>query len=82
MDRNRAVASYPADYTNHPQVIARHDNVVSITNAIEVDLYGQVAAESLGPRQISGNGGMLDFVYGALRRLLSTLSSSFRPLCA
>ena len=41
-----------ADYTNHPQVIARHDNVVSITNAIEVDLYGQVAAESLGPRQI------------------------------
>ena len=65
MDRNRAIASYPADYTNHPQVIARHDNAVSITNAIEVDLYGQVAAKSLGPRQISGNGGMLDFVYGA-----------------
>ena len=65
MDRNRAIASYPADYTNHPQVIARHDNAVSITNAIEVDLYGQVAAESLGTRQISGNGGMLDFVYGA-----------------
>ena len=39
--------------------------MVSITNAIQVDLYGQVAAESLGPRQISGNGGMLDFVYGA-----------------
>jgi len=65
MDRNRAIASYAADYTNHPQVIARHDSAVSITNAIEVDLYGQVAAESLGPRQISGNGGMLDFVYGA-----------------
>jgi len=65
MDRNRAIASYAADYTNHPQVIARHDNMTSITNAIEVDLYGQVAAESLGPRQISGNGGMLDFVYGA-----------------
>jgi len=65
MDRNRAIASYSADYTNHPQVIARHDKAMSITNAIEVDLYGQVAAESLGPRQISGNGGMLDFVYGA-----------------
>jgi acyl-CoA hydrolase len=65
MARNRAIASYHADYTNHPQVIARHDNVVSITNAIEVDLYGQVAAESLGPRQISGNSGMLDFVYGS-----------------
>jgi len=56
LDRNRAIASYQADYTNHPQVIARLDNMVSITNAIEVDLYGQVAAESLGPRQISGNG--------------------------
>ena len=65
MDRNRAIASYAADYTNHPQVIARHDKMVSITNAIQVDLYGQVAAESVGPRQISGNGGMLDFVYGA-----------------
>ena len=43
MDRNRAIASYAADYTNHPQVIARHDSMVSITNAIEVDLYGQVA---------------------------------------
>jgi butyryl-CoA:acetate CoA-transferase len=65
MDHNRAIASFHADYTNHPQVIARHDKVVSITNTIEVDLYGQVAAESLGTRQISGNGGMLDFVYGA-----------------
>ena len=65
MDHNRAVASYQADYTNHPSVIAQHDKVVSITNAIEVDLYGQVAAESLGTRQISGTGGMLDFVYGA-----------------
>jgi acyl-CoA hydrolase len=65
MDRNRTLASYPASYTNDPSLIARHDRMISINNALEVDLYGQVAAEAVGRRQISGNGGMLDFVYGA-----------------
>jgi butyryl-CoA:acetate CoA-transferase len=65
MDRNRAVASFQADYTNQPSVISKLDKMISINNAIEVDLYGQVCGESLGIRQISGTGGMLDFTYGA-----------------
>lgn len=62
---NPAVASYPANYTNDPRVIAQIDNFVSINNAVEVDLYTQVNAESAGIHQISGNGGMWDFVIGA-----------------
>jgi butyryl-CoA:acetate CoA-transferase len=65
MDHNRAVASFQVDYTNDPTIIAKHDNFISINNAIEIDLYGQVCAESSGIRQITGTGGMLDFVYGA-----------------
>lgn len=65
LHQNPACASYPVDYTNDPRVIARHDNMVSICNAVQVDLYSQVNAESNGPSQISGNGGMWDFVLGA-----------------
>ena len=65
MHLNRAVASYPVDYTNDPRTIARLDNFVSINNAVQVDLYTQVNAESNGTTQISGNGGMWDFVLGA-----------------
>ena len=62
---NPAVASYPAHYTNNPRLIAEIDNFISINNAVEVDLYTQVNAESSGIHQISGNGGMWDFVIGA-----------------
>ncbi|MEA1961622.1 MAG: acetyl-CoA hydrolase/transferase C-terminal domain-containing protein [Bacillota bacterium] len=65
MDHNPALASYPVDYTNDPRVISRIDNMISINNAVEIDLYSQVNAESMGPVQISGNGGMWDFVLGA-----------------
>jgi butyryl-CoA:acetate CoA-transferase len=65
MDRNPAIASYPVTYTNDPRTISRHDNFVSICNALEVDLYTQINAESSGFHQISGNGGMWDFVLGA-----------------
>ena len=65
IDHNPAVASYPAGYTNDPRVIQQIDNFVSICNAVEVDLYSQVNAESAGMHQISGNGGMWDFVIGA-----------------
>ena len=53
------------DYTNDPAVIASHDNFISVNNCVEVDLYGQVSAESAGTRHISGTGGQLDFVTGA-----------------
>ncbi len=58
-------ASYPVDYTNDPAIIAKNDNVVAINNALEVDLFGQVASEASAGRQISGTGGQLDFIIGA-----------------
>ncbi len=57
--------SHPVSYTNHPAVIARNDRMISINSALEVDLLGQVNAESLGGLQFSGAGGQLDFVRGA-----------------
>jgi len=57
--------SHPVTYTNHPAVIARNDRMISINAALEVDLLGQVNAESLGGYQFSGAGGQLDFVRGA-----------------
>ncbi|MDD7543446.1 MAG: acetyl-CoA hydrolase/transferase C-terminal domain-containing protein [Peptoniphilaceae bacterium] len=55
----------PVDFVNAPSVICRMEKFVSINNAIQVDLTGQVNAESIGPKQISGTGGQLDFVRGA-----------------
>jgi butyryl-CoA:acetate CoA-transferase len=65
VDQNPSLASYPVNYTNDPAVIAQIDNFISVNNCVEVDLYGQISAESVGPRQISGTGGQLDFVTGA-----------------
>ncbi|MFZ5651365.1 MAG: acetyl-CoA hydrolase/transferase family protein [Bacillota bacterium] len=65
LDHNPGVASYPVDYTNYPHRIGKNDKVVSINNALQVDLFGQVAAESSGDRHISGTGGQVDFVEGA-----------------
>ena len=65
LDNNPECASMPVDYTNDVHVIAGIDNFISINNAVDVDLYGQVNAESAGTKQISGTGGQLDFVMGA-----------------
>ena len=65
--QNRAVMAAPVDYVNAADVIAAHDNFISINNTVEVDLTGQVASESAGTRHISGAGGQLDFVLGAYR---------------
>jgi acyl-CoA hydrolase len=64
---NPACASYPVDYTNGAENIARNDNMISINNAIQVDLYGQIASEAVGDRHISGSGGQGDFVVGAAK---------------
>ncbi|KJS73505.1 MAG: 4-hydroxybutyrate CoA-transferase [Desulfotomaculum sp. BICA1-6] len=64
---NPACAIYPVDYTNSAENIAKNDKQISINNAIEIDLYGQVSSESVGSRQISGTGGQFDFTYGAFR---------------
>lgn len=65
LDENPICASFPVSYTNDPAIIRLQDNMVCINNAIEVDLYGQVASESDGPRHISGTGGQLDFIFGS-----------------
>ena len=62
---NPECMSVPVDNTNDVRVISSMDNFISINNAIDVDLYGQVNAESSGTRAISGAGGQLDFVLGA-----------------
>ena len=65
VDRNPDVMGAPVDYTNDVRVIAQLDNFISINNAIDMDLFGQVNAESAGLKHISGTGGQLDFVMGA-----------------
>ena len=65
LNDNPECMSAPVDYTNSIATISSIDNFISINNAVDVDLYGQISAESSGIRQISGAGGQLDFVMGA-----------------
>jgi len=65
VDHNPEVFMAPVDYVNDPRVICQNDNLVSINSCVQVDLMGQVAAESVGLRQISGVGGQVDFIRGA-----------------
>lgn len=65
LHENPAVMSAPVNYTNDARVIAQIDNFISINNAVDCDLFGQVNAESAGVKHISGAGGQLDFVMGA-----------------
>ena len=67
IDDNPGVIAYSVDYTNSPVVVAGIDDFISINACIEVDLFGQVCSESVGPRHISGTGGQLDFVEGAYK---------------
>ncbi|AET68122.1 acetyl-CoA hydrolase [Desulfosporosinus orientis DSM 765] len=67
LDNNPNCAIYSVDYTNDPDIICQNDNMICINNAIEVDLFGQVASESSGIRQISGTGGQLDYIYGSYK---------------
>ncbi len=54
------------DYTNDPLVIAKHNNMVAINSALEIDLTGQATAESIGTLSHSGVGGQADFMRGAV----------------
>jgi acyl-CoA hydrolase len=65
LDANDDVAFLPVETVNDPTVIARNANLVSINGALSVDLYGQVVADNIGGRQISGIGGHEDFVAAA-----------------
>jgi len=67
VDDNPLIELHPTEYINDPFVIARNDKMVAINSAIEVDLTGQVCADSIGHKLFSGVGGQLDFIYGASR---------------
>lgn len=69
VDDNPMVEMHPVTFTNDPFIIARNANMVSINSAIEVDLTGQVCADSIGHEFYSGIGGQLDFVRGAARSI-------------
>jgi len=65
INRNPECMSAPVNYTNDIRSIAALDNFISINNAVDLDLFGQVNSESSGVKHISGAGGQLDFVLGA-----------------
>lgn len=66
INNNPDVEMYPVDYVNNPVVVAKNDNIISINSCVQVDLMGQVCSESIGDKQISGVGGQVDFVRGAM----------------
>jgi len=67
IDDNPAFGFYPSDYVNDPMIIGQHERVVAINSALQVDLTGQVCADSIGHRFYSGIGGQVDFMRGAAR---------------
>ena len=67
VDNNPIVELHPTEYVNDPFNIAQNDNMVAINAALQVDLTGQVCADSIGPVFYSGVGGQLDFIRGAAR---------------
>jgi len=73
---NPSILNLGADYVNNPINIARNPKVVAINSAVEVDLTGQVCADSIGHRIISGVGGQMDFIRGA------SLSEGGKPIIA
>jgi acyl-CoA hydrolase len=76
IDDNPQVAMLDVAYTNDTAVIRRNPKVTAINSAIEVDLTGQVCADSIGTRQYSGVGGQMDFIRGA------SLSEGGKPIIA
>ena len=67
VDNNPIFEFHPSQYTNDPFIISRNDKQVAINSALEVDLTGQVCADSLGYSFYSGIGGQVDFIRGAAR---------------
>jgi 4-hydroxybutyrate CoA-transferase len=76
VDDNPQVVMLCADYVNDAAVIRRNPRVTAINSALEIDLTGQVVADSIGTRQYSGVGGQMDFIRGA------ALSPGGKPIIA
>jgi 4-hydroxybutyrate CoA-transferase len=76
VDDNPQVAFYPCDWTNDTSIIRKNPKVVAINSAIQIDLTGQVCADSIGHKIFSGIGGQMDFIRGA------ALSRGGKPIIA
>lgn len=76
MDNNLSIRLLDVEYVNYPINILKNPRVTAINSAIEVDLFGQVCADSIGTRQYSGVGGQMDFMRGA------ALSKGGKPIIA
>lgn len=76
VDDNPLVAFHPCDWTNDTSIIRRNPKVVAINSALQIDLSGQVCADSIGHRIFSGIGGQMDFIRGA------ALSPGGKPIIA
>ncbi len=76
IDDNPLIEFHPCDRTNDTNLIAKNPNVVAINSALEVDLSGQVCADSIGARIYSGIGGQMDFIHGA------AMSAGGKPIIA
>ncbi len=76
LDDNPVFEFRPTKFVNDPFVISRNDNMISINSALEVDITGQVCADSIGPKNYSGFGGQLDFIRGSAK------SRNGRPIVA
>ena len=76
VDDNPQVEFHPCDRTNDTALIRKNDNVVAVNSAVQIDLTGQVCADSIGHRIYSGIGGQMDFVRGA------ALSRGGKPIIA
>lgn len=76
VDDNPSFAFLDIDYVNNPHVIGKNPKMIAINSALEVDITGQVCADSIGERQYSGIGGQLDFIRGA------ALSKGGKPIIA
>ncbi|MBU0637384.1 MAG: GNAT family N-acetyltransferase [Planctomycetes bacterium] len=76
LHNNPLIEMHPSEYTNDPFIISRHDNMVAINSGLEVDLTGQIVADSLGELFYSGIGGHADFMRG------TALAKNGRPIIA
>lgn len=67
IDNNPVIEFHPQEYVNDPFIIAKNNKMVAINSAIEVDITGQICADSIGTKFYSGIGGQVDFIRGAAR---------------
>jgi len=79
MDDNPMIEMRPVSYTNNPYIIAKNDHIIAVNSASKIDLLGQCSAEPIGPKQLCGTGGQVDFARGTA---LAKRGKFFMALCS